>query len=46
MMSNLQLREKLSLKGYETVKYNYSWNKKLEGYEKLPNINGAKTKNE
>ena len=41
MMNNPQLREKLSLRGYETVKQNYSWNKKLEGYESLPSINGG-----
>lgn len=41
MMDNTQLREKLSLRGYETVKQNYSWNKKLEGYETLPKWGGV-----
>ncbi len=35
MMENSQLRERISLSGYETVKYNYSWNRKLDEYEIL-----------
>ncbi len=35
LMSNENLRKKMSMNGYQTVKENYSWNKKLEGYEDL-----------
>ena len=35
LISNPNLRGKLSLAGYSIVKENYSWNVKLEGYEKL-----------
>lgn len=35
LMSDAELRSSISRKGYETVKENYSWNKKLSGYEIL-----------
>ena len=35
IISNSNLRQKLSENGFRTVKANYSWNKKLDGYEKI-----------
>jgi len=35
IISNTTIRQKLSESGYKTVKDNYSWNKKLEGYEQI-----------
>lgn len=36
IMGNVDLRNLLGKNGYEMVKQNYSWNKKLEGYELIP----------
>ena len=35
LLSDENVRSTISKKGYETVKNNYSWNEKLEGYEIL-----------
>lgn len=39
IISDSNLRKKLSENGYKTVKENYSWNIKLEGYEKIALMN-------
>ena len=41
-MNNKNLRKKMSMNAYQTVKENYSWNKKLEGYEDLTTPFSAK----
>ncbi len=35
LMSDEDYRNRIAMSGYNTVKENYSWGKKLEGYEKL-----------
>ena len=35
LMRNPEYRKKIACAGYETVLHNYSWDKKLEGYESL-----------
>lgn len=35
LMQNEEIRKSISRNGYETVKKQYSWNEKLEGYEKI-----------